>query len=226
MIESSEEEAIFPEDWYKRSGNPDMGMTVGIRCFDRPDYSKRPKDSLSDHFLFERLLLSLRDFAHAGSAATFILQDVNYAKTYDLAELRRFQAYETSLIVSYSRPFSETSAGLPRLSYKSLGIKLSSYTRAIHDDLIDKRNTVFAHSDVSAIEYSKPVITEFERPDGSRFTTLFPPKFREGLMFSESQIRRIENLISCNSDATFHLLHAMHPNFEDRYQVLKSGSLG
>ena len=221
MTASDDEEAIFPEDWYKYSGKPETGVTVSIHCFDLPDYSKFPNHVLSNHHLFERLLLSLRDLAHAKSAITFILQDVEYDKTYDLAELRRFQAYETSLIISYSRPFSQSSGDLPKLSYKALGVKLSSFSRAIHDDLIKKRNTVFAHSDADAIKYSYPVITEFERNDGSKFTVLYPPSFQEGLMFSEIEILRIEKLIDRTFSAISELLHAMHPNFENRYQVRK-----
>jgi hypothetical protein len=167
MIASNEEKPIFPEDWYKTSGTPEIGMTIGIRCFDRPDYSKLSMRALSDQFLFERLLLSLRDFSHVKSAVTFILEDVEYTETYDLAELRRFQAYKTSLIVSYSRPFSQSSGDLPKLSHRTLGIRLSNYTNAIHKDIITKRNTVFAHSDVDAIEYSKPIVMELERTDGS-----------------------------------------------------------
>ena len=72
MIASDDEEAIFPKDWYKYSGTPKTGMTVGIQCFECPDYSELPSHVLSNHYLFERLLLSLRDFAHAKSASTFI----------------------------------------------------------------------------------------------------------------------------------------------------------
>ena len=42
MIASNDEEAIFPEDWYKNSAKPETGLTVSIQCFDRPDYSKLP----------------------------------------------------------------------------------------------------------------------------------------------------------------------------------------
>ncbi|WP_133116161.1 hypothetical protein [Mesorhizobium wenxiniae] len=116
----------FPDDWfYWVETGKDSGYG-GIQCFPPPDPSRLPPERLKDHALFQRLLLSLRDSAHARSAITFIRQGVDFEQKYGLAELRRFQCYETMLGVSYCRPFSESVGGFPRLSYRALGIKLSS----------------------------------------------------------------------------------------------------
>lgn len=207
----------FPDDWfYWVETGKDSGYG-GIRCFPPPDPSRLPRERLKDHALFQRLLLSLRDFAHAHSAITFIRQDVDFEQKYGLAELRRFQCYETMLVISYCRPFSESVGGFPRLSYRSLGIKLSPFVRALHDDLMDKRNKLFAHSDVGSVEYALPVVMHDRDTKGRPFTTLFPPRFREGTLLDEAGFEQVSVLVECASNAVMHMLQAMHVNFADRY---------
>lgn len=148
----------FPKDWFFFEKTGEDSGWGGVRCFPPPDPTKLPEATLKDRNLFERLLLSLRDLSHARSAITFICEDIDFDEKYSLAELRRFQCYETTLVVSYCRPFSESAAQIPRLSYRKLGIKLSPFTRAIHDGLISKRNKIFAHSDGEEVKYSQPVV--------------------------------------------------------------------
>lgn len=209
----------LPDESCGPENNPGKIPSVRSIQFKCPDYEKFPEDKLKDHNLFRRLLLSLRDFAHANSALTFILQDVDFEQTYPLAELRRFQAYETSLIVSYCRPFSESAGEVPRLSFRALGVKLPPQASAIHDDLMRKRNKIFAHSDAGEIQLSEPLIAEMKRDDGSTFTLLHPPSFLEGLMFDYQDIWRINALVRSTNFAAFRLLQAMHPHFKDRYEV-------
>lgn len=207
----------FPDDWfYFVETSKDTGYG-GIRCFPPPDPSRFPPERLKDHSLFQRLLLSLRDFAHARSAITFIREDIDFDQKYDLAELRRFQCYETTLVVSYSRPFSESAGGLPRLSYGALGIKLSPFVRALHEELMEKRNRLFAHSDIGSVEYALPVVMHGKNTKGTPFTTLFPPRFQEGTLLDEARFEQISVLIECVSDAIMEMLQAMHVNFSDRY---------
>ncbi|MES0046161.1 hypothetical protein [Mesorhizobium sp. M0053] len=130
---------------------------------------------MKDHALFQRLLLSLRDFAHARSAITFIREAVDFEQKYGLAELRRFQCYETTLVVSYCRPFSESVGGFPRLSYRALRIKLSPLVKALHDGLMDNRNKLFAHNDAGSVEYALPAVTA-----GTRRASPSPPFSRRG----------------------------------------------
>jgi hypothetical protein len=172
---------------------------------------------LKGHALSQRLLLSLRDFAHARSAITFMREDIDFQQKYGLAELRRFQCYETMLVVSYCRPFSESVGGLPRLSYRTLGIKLSPFVRALHDHLMDKRNKLFAHSDIGSVEYAPPVVMHGRDTKGRPFTTLFPPRFQEGTLLDEAGFEQVSVLVECTSNAVMHMLQAMHVNFGDRY---------
>jgi hypothetical protein len=54
----------------------------------------------------KRLLISVRDFQEALSAATFLLEEVDQSAKYSLAEIRRFRCYETAMVIAYARPFS------------------------------------------------------------------------------------------------------------------------
>jgi hypothetical protein len=104
-----------------------------------------------------RVNIFLGDFEQAREFADYILSkrlhDVKgpYAKA-KLVHL----ALNTSLIVSYSRPFhkSNEGAGLPRASLRQLvdGL-LSGDERALHEKVIDKRDQALVHSDAAAHEF-------------------------------------------------------------------------
>tara|TARA_R110002020_G_scaffold134518_32_gene300240 strand:- start:1212 stop:1754 length:543 start_codon:yes stop_codon:yes gene_type:complete len=172
---------------------------------------------LKDFALFQRLLLSLRDFAHAHSAITFIREEIDFEKKYSLAELRRFQCFETMLVVSYCRPFSESVGEIPRLSYQALGIKLSPFVKALHDSLTVKRNKLFAHSDAGSVEYALPIVMHAKDSKGGPISVLFPPRFREGTLMDEAEFEQVSVLVECATGAVMHMLQAMHGNFADRY---------
>ncbi len=144
---------------------------------------------------------------------TFIREEVDFEKEYSRADLRRFNCYETTLIVSYGRPFSQSDGNIPRLSYGTLGIKLSQFTRALHDKLITKRNKIFAHSDVGHVEYSKPFVMQGNDKEGAPFTVLGPPRFHEGLLLAENEIEQAGVLVLCLYSSVYHMLNAMHENF-------------
>ena len=77
-----------------------------------------------------RLLYSLNDLQQALSACSF-LYECDEQGTYSKSELRRFRCYETTLVVAYGRPFSQPLAGgIPPLSTKMIGLKLSPERRA------------------------------------------------------------------------------------------------
>ena len=83
-----------------------------------------------------RLLYSLNDLQQALSACSF-LYECDEQGTYSKPELRRFRCYETTLVAAYGRPFSQSLAGgIPPLSTKMIGLKLSPERRALHDRLI------------------------------------------------------------------------------------------
>ncbi|NRC54189.1 hypothetical protein [Neoaquamicrobium sediminum] len=162
-------------------------------------------------------MLSLRDFSHARSSIVFVREDVDFDAKYPLAELRRFICYETTLIVAYCRPFSESTGGLPRLSFRALGVKPTPFVRKLHDSLIDKRNQIFAHSDVTAIEHSEPRVMRGTDTTGLPFTVLVPPRFQEGTLLSRNEFEQASVLVDTLSNAVVHQLQAMHHHFVDRY---------
>lgn len=207
----------FPDEWFYFVKTGEDSGYGGVRCFEAPDTSKFPEHKLRNRALFQRLLLTLRDLSHARSALTFIREDVDFDAKYTLADLRRFQCYETTLVVSYCRPFSDSVGGVSRLSYKAMGIKLSPFVQAIHDDLMDMRNKLFAHSDADKVEYSLPVVINANDSMGQPFSMLLPPRFKEGTFLDEAKFEQVSVVVDCLSHAVMILLQAMHVHFKDQY---------
>lgn len=205
----------FPDEWFFYTPHSNSSGSGGVRAFIPPDTSKLPEEQLKDAALFKRLILSLRDLAHAMSAIAFIEEETDGDRRYDLGDRRKLMCFETALIVSYCRPFSKSPDGVPVLSYGALGIKLSAFTRALHEELLSKRNTIFAHSDPDKVEFAKPIVTKWVRPDGSRFTSLFPPRFDEGIMLDLPRLRQTAVLASSLHNAVYARLQAMHVHFLD-----------
>jgi hypothetical protein len=203
----------YPDEWLHRKSATGLSSCGGLQAFDQPDLKKLSEDQLKDPALFKRLVLSLRDLAHAGSAITFIEEEIGDDKRYNLADRRKLMCFETALIVSYCRPFSKSPDGVPALSYGTLGIKLSHFTRVLHEELMSKRNTIFAHSDPYKVEFANPVVMNWVRPDGSPFTTLSPPRFDEGILLELPRIRQAAVLVSSLRFAVYTRLQAMHGHF-------------
>lgn len=204
----------FPDEWFWRKEHGPGSASMGIRAFDAPDYKKLPESLLKDRATFDRLVLSCRDFAHAHSAITFIEEEIgDEEERYTLAQLRKFMCYETTLIVAYARPFSE-SQGLPRLSFQQLAVKLSPFNRALHEEMIALRNKVFAHSDDEHIPRSAGFVMRGRRPgDEHQFTTYVTPRFQEGTLLTYAKVQQVNVLMSSILNAVHHRLQAMHVHF-------------
>ncbi|WP_048710117.1 hypothetical protein [Microvirga massiliensis] len=213
--ESLKKRFEFPDEWFYLEKIDGKMSSGGVRAFEPPDPGRLPDDVLKDRGLFDRLILTLRDLAHARSAITFIEEDVDFEERYPLAGLRKFACYETTLIVSYCRPFSESQGGLPRLSYRKMGIRLSPFTRTLHEELIAKRNKIFAHSDGDHIDHAPPTVMNGVNWQGQSFTTLFPPRFQEGILLDYARVQQASILVSSLSNAVMHQLQAMHIHFVD-----------
>jgi hypothetical protein len=93
-----------------------------------------------------RLLYSLNDLQQALSACEF-LYECDESKTYSKVELRRFRCFETTLVIAYTRPFSQSRGIVPNLTFKMAGLKLSKERISLHERLMDMRNQIMAHSD-------------------------------------------------------------------------------
>lgn len=97
-----------------------------------------------------RLMMSSLDFRHALSAATFLMEDVDWEiGRCTQKDRRRFKCYETSMVVSYARPFSTARGMAAPFSWKQLGqgFAMSGEENNLHGMLIDARNRTYAHSD-------------------------------------------------------------------------------
>lgn len=92
------------------------------------------------------MLYSLNDLQQALSACEF-LYECEESGLYNKIELRRFRCYETTLVVAYTRPFSQSRGETLPLTMKMIGLKLSKERRALHDSLVEMRNKIMAHSD-------------------------------------------------------------------------------
>ncbi|MDO7086646.1 hypothetical protein WNY51_07550 [Pseudocolwellia sp. AS88] len=92
-------------------------------------------------------------------------------------------AYVTSLVVSYCRPFTEC-RGWPKFPKKMLRV-LTQEQKIFHQRLLDLRNDVYAHSDVSARKI-KPIIFK-NKPTA---TEVLPP-----MRFDKNDLVSIRELI-------------------------------
>jgi hypothetical protein len=102
-----------------------------------------------------RLLISVRDFQHALSAATFLLAEVDDAGRYRLENLRRFRCYETTMVVAYARPFSRARGGVGPFRFADAGVQASSSEKRLHEKIMKHRNTLYAHSDAEFVEMKR-----------------------------------------------------------------------
>lgn len=108
-----------------------------------------------DEFRLSRLNIFLFDFNQARRFSGYIRRRNLHAVKNPHAKAKLVHAaFNTSLIVSYSRPFhkSNDTIGKPVSLSKAVQAVLSYDEKALHDRIIDKRDRVFAHSDAAAHE--------------------------------------------------------------------------
>lgn len=127
-----------------------------------------------------RLLYSLRDIQLALSAAEF-LQECDPDAKMGKIELRRYKCYETTAIVAYARPFSDSRGGFPKLSLKMIDVHLDGQNKALHDKILDLRNRAIAHSDAAMMRLAVR-LRELDIGNGETFPYI-DAAFDEGLDF-------------------------------------------
>lgn len=139
-----------------------------------------------------RMLYSLGDFQLALSAAAF-LSELDRDQHYTKVELRRFRCFETTVIISYARPFSESAGGFPQLSLKMVGAELTKEQNALHERLLTLRNKVIAHSDANMMRMTSqanPIEID------TNFSYVFlHAVFDEGLTFIGEQYFELNELL-------------------------------
>ncbi len=126
-----------------------------------------------------RLLYSLGDFEQALSAAEF-LGECNEDKKYSRIELRRFRCFETTMIVSYLRPFSTSKGRIPSFNFDMIEMVLNTEQQELHDEIRKLRNKVFAHSDKEMMAMEASTFPIGDEKDSPQFPYV---RFDEGVRF-------------------------------------------
>jgi hypothetical protein len=143
-----------------------------------------------------RLMMSALDFRHALSAATFLMEDVDWENGRCTQEdRRRFKCYETSMVVSYARPFSTARGRAAPFSWKQLGrvFTMSAEENSLHEMLIAARNRTYAHSDDDHSDITAS-IWRTALGEGKTFDFL-SVEGGELLLFNQAQVRAIHTFL-------------------------------
>jgi hypothetical protein len=143
-----------------------------------------------------RLMMSALDFRHALSAATFLMEDVDW----DIGrctqeDRRRFKCYEMSMVVSYARPFATARGMAAPFSWKQLGrvFAMSDEENSLHEMLIDARNKTHAHSDGDHSDITAS-IWRSHLGEGRTFDFL-SVEGGELLLFDQAQVQAIHTFL-------------------------------
>jgi hypothetical protein len=137
-----------------------------------------------------RTIYSGWDFQQALSASTFLIQECEYDKKYSRIDLRRFRCFETTLIVSFARPF-KVGRGREQLDLSTIGFEFTAEETELKDKLLRLRDKVVSHSDEEEMEYR----TDFIKPFDDHDVRMPISKFQEALYLEETEIHKIQELL-------------------------------
>jgi hypothetical protein len=137
-----------------------------------------------------RVIYSGWDFQQALSALTFLKEECEFDRKYNKVELRRFRCFETTLIVSFSRPF-KAGRGRESLDLSKIGFEFTEEEAILKNKLIKLRDKVVSHSDEEEMHYKSYSFQVYDDKDIRMPMTIF----NESLLLDESEIRGIEMLL-------------------------------
>jgi hypothetical protein len=159
-----------------------------------------------DRALYAKLHASLEDISTARSCAAMILKK----EWHTWLVLRRGrsvlrrpseqihkEAFTTTMIVTYSRPFC---SGRGNLNFPDRLLKYSREERTLHDRLLELRNKQYAHADASTIKV-RPLKGEIPWIASLREVQFSPEEITLFLTMTRGLIARIEERmeeIRCN----------------------------
>lgn len=150
--------------------------------------NKAVLSALNDKQL-KRVICSNWDFQQALSALTFLLEECDSEAKYNRIQLRKFRCYETSIIISFARPFEGTRSG-DTLGLKALGIRLDDGEHALKEKVMGLRRKVIAHSEEEYMHFMGTVIQPFE--DTAAIPTI---QYREALYLTIEELGLLECLL-------------------------------
>lgn len=148
------------------------------------------RDEVLSDAQLNRIIASQWDFQQALSALTFLLEECDFDVAYSRIQLRKFRCYETTVIVSFARPF-EASRGKTVLGLKNIGLSLSSAEKELKARLMGLRRQVIAHSDEDAMHFRGTVLFPFD--DSPLALPLL--RFQETLYLDPEELRPLEALL-------------------------------
>jgi hypothetical protein len=164
-----------------------------------------------------RLAYSLWDFQQSLSALTFLMEECDFDAKYSVVELRRFRCFESTVIISFARPF-EGSRGQTTVGLRAIGIQPTEEEKEIQERLMKLRRKVIAHSDDDEMHFNVQMIQPME--DSEIRLPLF--KFQESLYLKSAELRPLEaflhRLIRTITGAHFRLAQS-NPYRIERYQI-------
>lgn len=146
--------------------------------------------SEENNSISHRTIYSGWDFQQALSALTFLIEEWENKKKYSKVELRRLRCFETTLIVSFARPF-KTGRGREQLDLSMIGFEFTKEETELKDKLIRLRNKVITHSDEEEMVYR----TYSFKPFSDDNVRMPAERFQESLYLKEAEIQKIERLL-------------------------------
>ena len=135
-----------------------------------------------------KIVYSSWDFQQALSALTFLFDECDFNSKYDRITLRKFRCYESTLIISMSRPLQKSRGGIT-LGLRNLGIKYNKQEQILITKILSLRGTIIAHSDESEMNFKMSLITI---DDEINFPNI---QFKENLHLSFEELKQIEHLL-------------------------------
>lgn len=137
--------------------------------------------------LSHRVVYSSWDFQQALSALTFLMEEREHALQCSPIEWRRLRCFETTAIVSFSRPF-KVGRGRKPLDLKEVGFQISKDEEKLKDKIIFLRDKVVSHSDEEDMEYLSASVKPFDDLD----IRIPVERFSEALYLTETECQEFE----------------------------------
>lgn len=167
-----------------------------------------------------RIIYSSWDFQQALSALTFLSEECNFDAKYNRVDLRRFRCFETTMIVSFCRPF-KTGRGREALDLTKIGFEFTQEEHELKEKLLWLRDKIVSHSDEDEMEYKTYSI----QPSDDTNLRMPIALFRESLHLNQEEYEKLESLLRrvIASIAIFKFDYAQsNPDEFDRYKTPES----